>query len=60
MHCGACVRRVTVALQRVEGLEVKAVEVGSAQISVSETAAVKEAVAALDSIGFTARPVAEK
>ena len=33
MHCGACVRRVTTALQGVEGVTVNAVEVGSAKVS---------------------------
>ena len=32
MHCGGCVRRVTVALEKLEGVEVVRVEVGSAEI----------------------------
>jgi cation transport ATPase len=33
MHCGACVRRVTTALQGIEGVTVKSVEVGSAKVA---------------------------
>ena len=32
MHCGACVRRVTNALQTVPGVQVNSVEVGSAKL----------------------------
>ena len=34
MHCGACVRRVTNALQAVPGVQVNSVEVGSAEAGV--------------------------
>jgi copper chaperone CopZ len=56
MHCGACVRRVTSALQDVEGVTVKSVEVGSAQIAfdAAETSA-QDITAALDRNGFPAR-----
>jgi copper chaperone len=48
MHCGACVRRVTQALQKVGNAEVKEVRVGAARVSVPETipdSAIVEAVA---------------
>lgn len=32
MHCQSCVRRLTAALGRVEGVEVVSVEVGSARV----------------------------
>jgi copper chaperone len=56
MHCGACVRRVTTALQNVEGVTVKSVEVGSAQIvfDAAETST-QDITAALDRNGFPAR-----
>jgi copper chaperone len=56
MHCGACVRRVTSALQSVEGLTVNWVEVGSAKVAFdgSEITA-QEITAALDRNGFPAR-----
>jgi copper chaperone len=56
MHCGACVRRVTSALQSVEGVTVKSVEVGSAEIvfDAAETS-VQDITAALNRNGFPAR-----
>lgn len=33
MHCGACVRRVTLALEKLDGVTVEAVEVGSASVA---------------------------
>jgi copper chaperone CopZ len=32
MHCGACVKRLTAALSRVEGAEVREVRVGMAEV----------------------------
>jgi copper chaperone len=56
MHCGACVRRVTTALQGVEGVTVNAVEVGSAKVSFNgEETSVQDITAAVDRIGFSAR-----
>jgi copper chaperone len=56
MHCGGCVRRVTSALQQVKGVELRSVEVGSAQMSFDpETTNVGEIAAAVNSIGFSAR-----
>ncbi|RZU39285.1 heavy-metal-associated domain-containing protein [Edaphobacter modestus] len=56
MHCGACVRRVTTALQAVPGVQVGAVEVGSAKLTFNpEEATAQEIVAAVDGIGFPAR-----
>jgi copper chaperone len=56
MHCEACVRRVTSALQSVEGVTVNSVEVGSAQLvfDAAETS-VQNITAALDRNGFPAR-----
>jgi copper chaperone len=56
MHCGACVRRVTTALQNVQGATVSSVEVGSAKVTfdASETTT-QNITAALDRIGFPAR-----
>jgi copper chaperone len=56
MHCGACVRRVTGALQSVQGVTVTSVEVGSAKVvfDAEETSA-KNITAALDRNGFPAR-----
>jgi copper chaperone len=55
MHCGGCVRRVTTALQGVKGVELGAVEVGSARVMVDPTqTSAEEIVAAMDRIGFSA------
>jgi copper chaperone CopZ len=55
MHCGACVRRVTAALEALPGVQVRSVEVGSARISFdpAQTEA-SRIVAAIDRIGFRA------
>jgi copper chaperone len=55
MHCGACVRRATTALQRVAGVRLDSVDVGSAKMSFnSEQATAGEIVGVLDRIGFVA------
>jgi copper chaperone CopZ len=56
MHCGACVRRVTTALEAVPGVQVGAVEVGSAKLAFDpEEVTAQEIAAAIDGIGFPAR-----
>ncbi len=52
MHCGACVRRVTAALNAVPGTEVEQVEVGMARVRSS--AASEALVAAVAKAGFPA------
>ncbi|HEX4749044.1 MAG TPA: heavy metal-associated domain-containing protein [Bryobacteraceae bacterium] len=55
MHCDACVRRVTSALQRVNGVNLDRVQVGSARLSFDpEETSPKEIAEAVDRIGFTA------
>lgn len=55
MHCEACVRRVTNALNGVDGVRVESVEVGSARVAFDNAAAAPEQIAAaVDHIGFTA------
>ncbi len=57
MHCGSCVRRVTLALQKVKGVEAGAVqvEIGSAAVDYdAEKATQQEIVDAVNAIGFTA------
>jgi copper chaperone len=57
MHCGACVRRVTLALGKVAGLTgatVESVEVGRAVVKGVTTAEErKELERAVEGIGFT-------
>jgi copper chaperone len=55
MHCGACVRRATSALQRVEGVKLDFVDIGSAKMEFDpEQASTEEIAGALNRIGFTA------
>ena len=56
MHCGSCVRRVTQALTATEGVEVKEVNIGSAELSSSqEPVPIDAAIAALAKAGYSAR-----
>jgi copper chaperone CopZ len=54
MHCGGCVNRVTNALKGVEGVEVKKVEIGAAEVAYDPARTDRERVAAaIEKIGFT-------
>jgi copper chaperone CopZ len=56
MHCGGCVTRVTNALKKVDGVEVRSVEVGSAEVMLDENRATSaQVVEAVNRIGFQAR-----
>lgn len=55
MHCGACVRRVTQALERTPGTEVLEVRIGAARLKADDA---ELAVAALAKAGYTAHPEA--
>ncbi|MBI5084822.1 MAG: heavy-metal-associated domain-containing protein [Acidobacteria bacterium] len=56
MHCGACVNRVTNALQQVDGVQVQRVEVGSAEVTYDPGKTAPAAIAgAVNRIGFKAR-----
>ncbi|MGC1299859.1 MAG: heavy-metal-associated domain-containing protein [Alloacidobacterium sp.] len=46
MHCGACVRRVTQALQNVEGAEVKEVRLGAARVEAEDAVTAEPALLA--------------
>lgn len=53
MHCGGCVTRLANTLKKLEGLEVRAVEVGSAEVCYDEARVTKEAIEkAVEGIGF--------
>ncbi len=55
MHCGACVRRVSQALESTPGLVVNEVRVGGARLSSNrEPAPVDLAIAAIAKAGYTA------
>lgn len=56
MHCGGCVNRVTMALKKTQGVEVRSVEIGSAEVSFDEALVQAEAITeAVNKIGFVAR-----
>jgi copper chaperone len=51
MHCDACVRRVRMALEKVEGVKVQDVQIGSADIvTAKENEAA--AIAAIEKAGY--------
>jgi copper chaperone len=55
MHCGACVRRVTMALEKIQGVKVGTVEVGSARLEYDPIQADPTAIlASIEKIGFSA------
>jgi len=55
MHCDACVRRVTKALQSVSEARVRAVQIGAAQVELPGDADAGILVDALSKAGFIAR-----
>lgn len=57
MHCQACVRRVTAALAKLPGVEVEAVEIGSAKGSSDGQEPPEALAAAVAAIGFPAHVV---
>jgi len=54
MHCGACIRRVTQALQAVPGSEVEEVRLGAARLRIPEEAKSASLITGLGQAGFTA------
>ena len=54
MHCGACVRRVRLALEKVPGVGVSDVSVGKASVTLTGVE-MKDVLAALDQAGYPAR-----
>jgi copper chaperone len=54
MHCGACVQRVTRALNAVPGTQVEAVRVGAARIRSDQPAAADTYLTAIRKAGFEA------
>lgn len=54
MHCGSCVRRVTLTLEKL-GVDVESVEIGSARLTYDPAKLTSpEIVDAIGKIGFTA------
>jgi copper chaperone len=56
MHCGACVRRVSQALQAVEGVEVQEVRIGAACVQVEDAVTAEPAaLASIAKAGYSAQ-----
>lgn len=54
MHCGGCVTRLTNTLKKLDGVEVRAAEVGAAEVAYDEQRVSKEDIAAaVEKIGFS-------
>ena len=54
MHCGACVRRVTQALQTLDGVEVGEVRIGAARVQAADTVRESARVSAVEKAGYPA------
>ncbi|MGA8109454.1 MAG: heavy-metal-associated domain-containing protein [Acidobacteriaceae bacterium] len=54
MHCGACVRRVTQALERVGGVEVGEVRVGGARVQAPDELPESALLTAVEKAGYPA------
>ena len=61
MSCGACVKGVTKVLSRLEGVRVKRVEIGMAEVAYDDARVSPEDLAeALAAAGYPARPRQEE
>ena len=55
MHCGACVRRVTSALETFGGVKINSVEVGSARVAIDpQQVRPEQLIEAVNRLGFQA------
>ncbi len=54
MHCGACVRRVTQALEKIHGVQVDEVRIGAARVRASDDVRESALVGAVEKAGYSA------
>jgi copper chaperone len=54
MHCGACVRRVTQALEKVQGVHLSEVRVGAARVQAADTVPDGALISAVEKAGYPA------
>jgi copper chaperone CopZ len=55
MHCAGCITRVTTALKKLDGVDVKGVQVGSAAVTYDASSISAQTIAdAINRIGFRA------
>jgi copper chaperone len=54
MHCGACVRRVTQALENVPGVQIGEVRIGAARVEAPDEVRESALVGAVEKAGYPA------
>jgi copper chaperone len=54
MHCGACVRRVSQALEKVQGVQVSEVRVGAARLQATDDVPEGAFISAVEKAGYPA------
>jgi copper chaperone len=54
MHCGACVRRVTQAMENIGGVKVDEVRIGGARVHLADDLPESTVVAAVEKAGYPA------
>jgi copper chaperone len=54
MHCGACVRRVTQALEKLHGVQVGEVRIGAARVETEENVPDGALISAVEKAGYPA------
>lgn len=54
MHCGACVRRVTQALEKIDGVEVGEVRIGAARVQAADDVRESALAGAVEKAGYPA------
>jgi copper chaperone len=54
MHCGACLRRVSQALEKVQGVEVGEVRVGAARVRAADEVPEGALISAVEIAGYPA------
>ncbi|MGC2638691.1 MAG: cation transporter [Acidobacteriaceae bacterium] len=54
MHCGACVRRVSQALERVHGVRVGEVRLGAARVQIPDDSPESSLINAVEKAGYPA------
>ena len=59
MSCGQCLNAVNKALHAVSGVTVKSVQIGRAEVEVSDPAVTEAAAAAMSGAGYRATAVAQ-
>jgi copper chaperone len=54
MHCGSCVRRVSQALEKVNGVQVGEVRIGAARVEAREDVPESALISAVEKAGYPA------